>query len=46
MWSLWESIVHATQKMKDGITLRNVMSMVDDVVGEGEVKDSLMIMAI
>ena len=36
LWSLWDGIMHASQRMQRGFTMSNLVKLLMRAVGEGE----------
>ena len=43
LWALWRGVVRAAQKMQDKFSVRRLLELVIEAIGEGELQDSLLI---
>lgn len=43
LWSLWDGVVHATQRMQRGFSFSSMIELFMQAAGEGELQDSVMI---
>lgn len=43
LWSLWDGVVHATQRMQRGFSFSSMVELFMQAIGEGELQDSVMI---
>ena len=43
LWSVWDGVVHAANKMKEGFSMSRVIELFFEAIGEGELQDSAMI---
>ena len=43
LWALWRGVVRAAQKMQEKFSVRRLLELVLEAIGEGELQDSLLI---
>ena len=43
LWTLWDNVVHATTRMRQGFSVVRLLELLMEAIGEGEVQDSVMI---
>jgi len=43
LWSLWDGVIHATKRMRQGFSIMSLLELFMEAIGDGEVQDSVMI---